>query len=311
MQDQRAAASSTLSSSHHWDDVRVFLAAHRYKSLGAAAVKLEIDTSTMSRRLSAFEERLGVRLFERTRAGLIATHAADAVVLAAEAMEAAWGRLGRDLSVVEGAVGTVRITAAPGMADAFIAPLLVKLRKLHPGIEIELDAATQPRDIARHEAEIAIRTSRPQGAELVITTIGSGPWVVAGAAALLKKHRPLLSFNALPWITWDKDLAQFEPARWVARHVDKTNVALRTSHFASQLVAASSGLGLVLTPSPYLRKHRLSAVELDQRLAAVVSSLSPSTLWLVGHRAHREVPRIAAVWDFLADELRTAMHEDQ
>ena len=291
----------------NWDDVRVLLAAHRHKSLGAAAQKLGVDTSTMSRRLTAFEEHLGVRLFERTRSGLLPTHAAEAVVLAAEAMEAAYARLRRDISVDEGAVGTVRISVAPGMADAFIAPLLPKLRRLHPGIDIEIDASTQPRDLARHEAEIALRSSKPQGAELVITRLGTGNWVVAGAPRLLKKHGPLSSWDALPWITWDKDLAQFEPTRWVARHVDKTNIALRTSHFASQLSAAEAGLGLVLAPTPYLRVRDLIVAPTTASLSSSLASLPRGDLWLVGHRAHREVPRIAAVWDFLAESLRVSM----
>jgi hypothetical protein len=55
-----------------WDDVRVFLAAYRLLSLGMAASRLGVDTSTVSRRIAAFERQLGVQLFERLGAALSA-----------------------------------------------------------------------------------------------------------------------------------------------------------------------------------------------------------------------------------------------
>ncbi|HEY1099457.1 MAG TPA: LysR family transcriptional regulator, partial [Myxococcota bacterium] len=243
-----------------WDDVRVFLAAHRTKSLGAAAAKLGLDTSTVSRRVAGFEAAVGAQLFERTRSGLVPTHAATATLAAAEAMEQAWSRLSRDVSTadVDEVAGTVRITVAPGMADAFIAPLLPKLRTLHPQLVIELDATTSPRDLSKHEAEIALRSVKPVGDQLVAKTLGTDRWVIAGAPSLLATAKKAATGDALPWITWDSDLAQFAPAKWVARHVDKRSIALRTSHFASQLVAARHGLGVLLSPRPYLPLHGLS-----------------------------------------------------
>ena len=83
MQDQETA---------RWDDVRVFLAAYRLLSLGMAAARLGLDTSTVSRRIAAFERELGVRLFERSREGLQRTLAAEQLFEAAEAMEAAHAR---------------------------------------------------------------------------------------------------------------------------------------------------------------------------------------------------------------------------
>lgn len=295
-----------------WDDVRVFLAAHRTKSLGAAAAKLGLDTSTVSRRVAGFEAAVGAQLFERTRSGLVPTHAATATLAAAEAMEQAWSRLSRDVSTadVDEVAGTVRITVAPGMADAFIAPLLPKLRTLHPQLVIELDATTSPRDVARREADIAVRSVKPAGEGLVVKTLGSDRWVVAGAASLLSTAKKPTSWSALPWITWDADLAQFAPTKWVARHVDKQAVALRTSHFASQLVAAKHGLGVMLAAMPYVRVYGLTVWQ-PQFPSSSTSpsslSLPSSTMWLVGNAAQRKVPRINAVWRFLDVELRGAL----
>jgi DNA-binding transcriptional LysR family regulator len=291
-----------------WDDVRVFLAAHRHKSLGAAAARLGLDTSTMSRRLTALEGALGLRLFERTRQGLVPTHAAEMVLPAAEAMEAAHGRLTRDASAVEAAAeGTVRLSVAPGMADAFVAPALVRLKRRHPKICIELDASVGARDLTRHEADLALRSARPHGAELVITKLATARWLAAAAPSLVKKLGRLASWNDASWITWDRDLAGFAPARWVAQHVARERVALITSHMSAQVVAAAAGLGVVLLPEPYLALRGLAAVDHAPKLRASAATWPSDDLWLVGHRALSDVPRVAAVWRFLKEELRRAL----
>jgi DNA-binding transcriptional LysR family regulator len=79
-------------------------------------------------------------------------------------------------------------------------------------------------------------------------------------------------------------------------------IALRTSDFPAQLAAVRAGLGLMLAPVPYLVPWNLVAVEFAD---ALPHDWPSDDLWLVGHRVLRDVPRIAAVWDFLAAEFRT------
>ncbi|MEO8704119.1 MAG: LysR family transcriptional regulator [Kofleriaceae bacterium] len=285
-----------------WDDVRIFLGIHRHKTLAAAAHHLELDTSTASRRIATLEAALGVRLFDRTREGFSPTRAAEQILAAAETMEAAHARLTRDASELEAAAeGIVRLSTAPGLSSAFIAPLLVKLRKRYPKISIELDSAVRARDLTRHEADLALRSIRSHGADLVTTKLLTARWV---AAASPKLRGPVDAWTDAPWITWDRDLASFPPARWIAQHGG--DIALRTSDFPAQLVAAATGLGIVLAPVPYLERSGLVPVRYAAALAKSTETWPSDDLWLVGHRALREVPRVAAVWAFFAEELRLA-----
>src|SRR5439155_6290888 len=119
-------------------------------------------------------------------------------------------------------------------------------------IAIELDASIRALDLTRHEADLALRSLEPHGAELVITKVASARWIAAGAPKLVKRLGRVTSWSAAPWIAWDRDLASFGPARWLAQHASKADVALRTRQFTSQLVAAESGLGLALIPVPYV-----------------------------------------------------------
>jgi len=288
-----------------WDDVRIFLAVHRQRTLAGAASRLGLDASTVSRRLAALETDLGERLFERTREGLAPGRAAERVLAAAEAMEAAHARLTRDASDLESlAEGVVRISTAPGISSIFIAPALVRLRKRHPGLAIELDASVGARDLTRHEADIAVRSVRSSGAELVTTKLTTAAWLAAAAPRVAHQLGRLTAWSDTAWIQWDRDLASFHAARWVAQHVPARAIALRTSDFPAQLAAARSGLGVMLCPVPYITATGLVAVDIAPELSAAAASWPTDDLWLVGHRALRDVPRVAAVWNFLVTELR-------
>ncbi|AKU92466.1 Transcriptional regulator, LysR family [Vulgatibacter incomptus] len=294
--------------SGRWDDVRVFLAAYRHKSLGAAAARVGVDTSTMSRRLTAFEDAIGKRLFERSRSGLVPTRAAELVLVAAEAMESAYARIARDVSgVTATAEGVVRITADPGVSEFFVAPALARLRSLHPNIDVELDTTVRALDLTRQEADLALRSTEPRGADLLITKLASARWVVAAAPALAKTLGTVSSWSPLPWITWDRDFSSFAPARWLAKIAPDAKIALRTSNFSSQLTAAAAGLGVGLFPEPFVHVRGLTVVRPSRGLASTLNALPEGGVWLVGHRALRDVPRVAAVWEFLTEELRRAL----
>jgi DNA-binding transcriptional LysR family regulator len=193
----------------------------------------------------------------------------------------------------------------PGLADTFIAPALPKLRALHPKLCIELDASSRVLDVARHEVDLALRSIRPTNAQLLtLKLLGPARWGVVTSQALARELGRVHDWNALPWITWDRDLTTFGPSRWLARHAPRAEIVLRTSHFASQLAAARAGLGVVLALEIDRRMNDLASVQSTRALHKSVTDLPNDSLWLVGHPNLKDVPRVAAVWRFLRDEIR-------
>jgi DNA-binding transcriptional LysR family regulator len=85
-------------------------------------------------------------------------------------------------------------------------------------------------------------------------------------------------------------------------------LVMRTSHFASQLAAARAGLGVVIASAPY-GKTGLVPVQPAAALAEAWDALPTGSLWLVGHRALRGVPRVAAVWSFILETIRDETDE--
>ena len=297
-------ASAQAIAALRWDDVRLFLALHRERTLAAAGARVGLDASTLSRRLAALEEALATPLFDRTRDGLVPTEGAELLLPAAEEMAAAHARFLENASAFERAAeGVVRLSVPPGLAEAFIAPALVRLRARHPRLRLELDASIRFTDLTRREADLAIRTRRPEVGDLVSVKLGERRWTPMLARALVKRRRPVRDWGKLSWIAWGDDMQAFPPARWLEKHVPASAVVLSTSHVSTQLAAVEAGLGAALLPPALARFAAVAPFRTAASLEASVCELPTSETWLVGHRALRAVPRVAAVWKFLCEEF--------
>jgi len=287
-----------------WDQVRVFLAVARAGQLAGAAARLGLDVSTVSRRLDRLESELGLHLFDRTRDGTVATAAAEAMLPAAEDMERGLAQFAAAVDAVETvAEGVVRLTALPGVADAFVAPLLARFRELHPRVVVELDASIGYADLTRREADLALRSTRPRSGDLVAVRVISTRSIPLTSPEYAAELGTLANWADARWLTWGQDLMHIPTGLWFAEHVPELVPVLRTNHFASQLAAAAAGLGVVLASEPFRHVHRLVPVSIARSLKPAWDALPVEDLWLVGHRALRTVPRVAALWDFLAEQL--------
>lgn len=289
-----------------WDDVRLFLALMRTRRLSLAGKALGVDTSTASRRLGKLEGALDVPLFDRTREGLVPTAAALALLGAAEEMERASHHFATDVDALEREVeGVVRLSAPPGVAESFLVPAFAELTRRYPKLRFEVDASTRQADLTRRESDLALRTIRPSGGPLVMQRLNRTPWVPLAAPALLRGREPLRSWDELPWLGWSAPLHQLHVARWLGARV-KVPLVVRTNSFVVQVNAALAGLGALLAPAPYEAVYQLQRVPLSRALARDARSAPADDLWLVTHESLRRVPRVAAVWDFIAGALSSS-----
>jgi DNA-binding transcriptional LysR family regulator len=287
-----------------WDQVRVFLAVARAGQLAGAAARLGLDVSTVSRRIDRLEHELGVHLFDRTREGTVPTAAAEAMLPAAEDMERGLAQFAAAVDAVETtAEGVVRLTAPPGLADAFIAPLLARFHQRFPRVSVEIDASIGYADLTRREADLALRGNIPRSGDLVAVKLLSTRALPMTSAAYAEELGKLKRWSDARWISWPPDLGQIPTARWLTEHVPGVVPVLRTSHFASQIAAAAAGLGIAVLSEPFRHVRPLVPVAINRALQPAWDGLPTEDLWLVGHRALRTVPRIAAVWDFLAEHM--------
>lgn len=286
-----------------WDDVRLFLALYRSRTVGVAAATLGVDASTVSRRLVLLEDSVKATLFDRGRAGVAPTKAAEDLMPVAEEIEAAIQRFTHAAEGLEREVsGLVRITCPPDVAQVIVTPVLRELRVVHPALRFQLDPGEAVLDLTRREADLAVRTVRPTTGDLIVTRLTTIRWVVAASPVLANELAPLRHWTDAPWIGFGDRLAHLGALRWHARHVG-TEPVLRSDSLGVQLAALNAGLGVALVPAPSVEHYGLVPVELAPRLRGDAAEWPHDDVFLVTHRALRDVPRVRAVWEALISHL--------
>lgn len=286
-----------------WERVRLFLAVYRGRSLLRASERLAVDVSTISRRLDRLENDLGAPLFDRTREGTTPTVLAEQMMPHAEEMELAAIRFATAGAQRETEIeGIVRISVPPGVADTFLAPRLLTLYQRHPRLLLEIDASVGYVDLGRRQADLAIRGHRPTHGELIATKLVTARTVPLASPEYARELGRLRRLEDARWIVWGDDLAHLPDAAWLRKHGPQVEPVLRTSHFGSQLAAARAGLGVLATAHPFTMAG-LVEVAHTRKLDRAWAELPVGALWLVGHRALRQVPRVAAVWSFVQEIL--------
>ena len=278
-----------------WDDLRVVLAVSRAGSLSGAARALKLSHPTVFRRVREIEARLGVRLFDRARAGYALTPAGDEMVAVAARLagevDALERRLaGRDLRPS----GTVRLTTTDTLLFGPLASLLAGFRQAHPKITLEVAALNAMLSLSKREADVAIRPSSTAPESLVGRRLaGIAAAVYRGATAPAE-----LGLAEADWVVPDDSLSDLPLARWLADRGYDRRAALRANSLLALRDAARAGIGLALLPC-YVGDADPGLV----RVGAPIAELD-SALWLLTHPDLRRVARIRAVVDAMAALLQ-------
>jgi len=106
-----------------------------------------------------------------------------------------------------------------------------------------------------------------------------------------------------PWIGWGERLSQIGPSRWLQTHARDVEPVLRSDSLRVQLSALSSGVGVGLVPEPSVEPYGLVPLKLAAPLREPAAQLPADELFLVTHRALRDVPRVRVIWDVLVEKI--------
>jgi len=282
-----------------WDDLRLFLAAHRHRSHAAAGRALGVDATTVGRRLAALEEALGARLFDRTPTGLAPTEAGATLFARAERVEAEVLASERELRGADARLtGTVRVTAGDGLVHYALCPALPELARAHPGLTVELRADTRALDLSRREADVAVRLSRPKEPALVARRLGAMRFgLYAGRDLLARRAAPrrLSDLTDAPFVGFEPALDGLPQVRWLRRALGgEPRWVTRASTTTAQLLACAAGVGVALLPT--------FVAAADPRLVPLLPRLAGPTreAWLVAHEQVRRSARVEAVAAWIA-----------
>jgi DNA-binding transcriptional LysR family regulator len=277
-----------------WDYLRVVLAVHRGGSMAGAAEQLGVDRATVQRRLDALEAQLKSRLFDRRPDGCVLTPAGRNVIGLIERVEQAMTALAHR---VEGedqaAAGTVKLAGPQFLIEAVIAPAIPTLRELYPGLELDLRTDHDSLDLARGEADIALRYVRPANEALVARRIGSvGVGLFASDAYVARRGMPGANFAGHDLLLLEGPIGNLPAMGWLFGQMQDANIPLRSDDVSSLAAGLCSGAGIACIP----------AIAVDG-LAGIVpvppGIVGRFDIYLATHRDLRERARVRSVYDFV------------
>jgi DNA-binding transcriptional LysR family regulator len=285
----------------NWDELRTFVEVARDGSLSGAARRLGVTQPTVGRHIDALEAALGLTLFTRSPRGLAPTPAASALEPHAEAMAAAAAALARTASGEAAADrGTVRVTASEIVGVEVLPPVLAAFHAEHPGIVIELALTNRTQDLARRDADIAVRMVRPTQSGLLARRIGSSRISLFAHRDYLARFgepRSLADLANHCVIGFDRDNSSFRSLGGHAGTLTRESFGLRCDSDLAQLAALRAGVGIGGCQDNIARRMA--------ELVAVMPNAFHHALevWLVMHEDLKATRRVRLLFDHLATGL--------
>ena len=272
-----------------WNDVRFFLALARSGSVRAAGTALSVSHSTVLRRIEAMEEQLAVRLFDRHRDGFQLTEAGRNMVPGAERIEREMSALERGLAGCdERLAGTVSVTCCDSFVSDILLEELAGFCTQHPEIELALAVDARPFDLAKREADIAIR-ALPKGTDPPDYLIGikAAPITIANYVSSAHAHRMNPSQPEGRWLAFEERKISEVVIQGSSYPELPLWGAFGSVEAMVQAVRYGMGLGTLMT---YAGDRAPALVRLPQ---ADVRHMAD--LWVLSHPDLRDNARIRAV----------------
>ena len=287
--------------SFDWNQVRAFLVTAEEGSFSAAARALGLTQPTLGRQVASLEDHLGVTLFERVGRSLSLTQSGLELLDHVRTMGDAASRFSLTASGQSQRIeGRVCITATDLRSMHLLPGALKRLRDTAPGIEVELVASNDVRDLRRREADIAIRHGRPEQPDLIAKLVRETSIHLYASSEYLNQYgRPGSASDLLEAVFIGFDQSDRLPAR-----LNELGLTLTKDNF--KLISESGAVAWEMV------KHGLGIgvmfKEIAERTPGVECVLPdldpiPVPIWLVTHRELRTSRRIRLVFDLLAETL--------
>lgn len=287
-----------------WDDLKHLLAVARHGSTLAAGRALGLDQSTVQRRLSELERRFGQALVQRQPTGYRLTEFGQALLPHAERVEEAVVAFRQQLQTAAAEVaGVIRVTCPePIVYRITQSTLLDRFRARHPALQVHFVMSDKYIDLAKGEADVALRSGDTDDGGLVGRKIGDSVWAVYASTTYIHRHgRPQrtedLAKHAL--VGFDETMAKHRIAAWLRGIAPEAVLVARSNSVLGLVYSAKAGVGVAPLP--------IALGDAEPDLVRVIEPVAELTrIWrLLTTPELRQTPRVAAFFDFIVDEIDT------
>ena len=274
----------------NWSDLQHFLALAQSGSTSAAADRLGVNRTTLTRHIAELESKLGTSLFERQGRKLELTDAGREVLNVAQEVDAHLTSLERSVFGRDQALsGTIRLTTTTGMA-MLLADELASFQQRYPDLLLDLVLGNAREDLEMMESDLAIRLTTNPPENLVgrkVADLNSALYASPAAAAALQQTEPVRILG----FTGDRQASE-----WVESQLKRATSITCTSNNMDVLgELAARGLGTAELPC-YIGEFNNGLVR--------VSETHPfrfGQAWLLYHPQLRNLRRVHALVDHLVE----------
>lgn len=283
----------------NWDDLRFVAVLAEVGTIAEAARRLNVNRTTVQRRIAAFEDQLSYRLFSRDSWGLKPLPEAGPILDAAREIGEALVRIERKTSSSDQAIaGELSLTTPDDLYLAGISDAIAALQHTYPALKLKLSITTRPLDLDKREAEIAIRPSMAPPEHLVARRIcdlcfhpyASRDYIERTGTVAADAHR---------WLCLQPAFSAAPSETWLSRNIPTADITLRADSYLAVAEAARRGLGVAILPAAYADK--LKGL---QRVDGLMEDRLVVGLWLLTHPDFRQSPRVKTAMDLLAEKLK-------
>lgn len=230
-----------------WDDLKFFLAVCRAGSIRGAAKVLQVNHATVSRRISAFEEALGERLFERNTKGYLLSKTGEEIFKEASHLEERLNAVERKVAGKDKTLsGEIRVTMPETLGEKLFMEDFADFANLYPKIEFEILESGRNFNLANREADVAFRVCQSPPEHLIgrkLATIHRACYIAKSLLPLAEDPNWLAQQN---WIGWTEK--QRRPIGKLAREHRTFSSKHKLLSAGLQISACKNGMGVALLP---------------------------------------------------------------
>ena len=289
-----------------WNDLKAYEAIARAGSLTGAAHHSDMSIATLSRRLDSLERNVGIKLAIRSSSGIELTQNGralfEATHLAQNAIDEAM-RLGVALKSGEADL-PVRVSATETVITTFLAPKLPAPSDDHKLPPVDFIVTTDNTNLAKKDADIAIRLAKPTQDTLITRRIATVKTSLFASPSYLEANPfDRESLNGHRFIIYNDQFGDIPETIWARKQGFYERAVMFSSSTLAMLEAVVAGSGIGLLPDYLAHKHNLVSID--------YSTPPPRTLWLVFHRDTQADKRIKAVRDWIAETIRSSVNTRQ
>lgn len=288
-----------------WDNLRYFLELSRAGKLTAAARRMGVDHTTVSRRIQALEKSLGVTLFLRETTGYRLTEAGRRLLPQVEMMESASVSIEQSQpNPAEQLSGQVRIGATEGYGTVMLGSQLGTLTRQHPHLHLDLLALPRAVRLSRHEADIVITLERPDRGPFIITKLTDYVLRLYASKDYLEQQGPIRKRDDLRrhrFVSYVDDLVFSKELLFLDEIAGSGDVNIRSTSVLAQQEAIASGAGIGILPAFSADTDRRLQVVMPEQIRFI------RTFWMLMPEELKHIARMRVTWDFLrkmAEESR-------